>query len=921
MAMIEFSQEWKSGFPIDTVFKAPLLLSKGTSESFIGPLIFNPIPESLAHLFTSPALSPPLLNPPPHLSLTRFISTSTLADAPLPLSTASSIAFSFGPQDLHFSSPLLAYNRLQFLKCPHDDTVVVFLTTGTNLDRVGFLLLSVKDKSLVATGDQKGGIFTANKSLGSKIVRVLVNPIEEDDSFLNGNYSFSGSFGYLLVYTMYSVNWFCVKYSESMKRPVLSYLGCKNFKSCGIASACWSPYIKVQSVVLLENGTLFLFDLEADCSDKYFRGTKLKVSWGDEGKLGDCKWFGCEFSWHCRVLIVARSDAVFMVDWKCGDFDVICLARIGMFSAYALSENERFLAMSRAVSDSLHFALVSETMLIICDVRKPMVPLLQWAHGLDKPCFIDVLRLSDLRSNSRDDTHDWANSSGSVILLGSFWNCEFSLFFYGPSFPPRKGSIALEISNFSSCLYAWDHPSRLMLSGDDCQCGDCLVREQFWKEALPEWTDWQQKKDMVLGFGVLSNDLSSLLFEPDEFGGFALIRLMSSGKLESQRYCASWELAKNIEVAQRDPMPHSEDNLLYFMGDEEYKFPRKFKYFELNYLHAYLNGNLSQVLDSNMAKPCEYPHEKESFSLEFHEVLCEKLKICGFGRFRTSPAITVTFNDINLPTSIHEVALRRMWAELPTEFLQLAFSSYSDLHEVLLDQKRVTLEFSVVPELPQLPPFFLRKPSNRSNRWSRKVQSGDALVGPVLPLPILSTLHELLNGCPNSQEETGGFSSESELRVQCNEVMQVAKEVAVSDSTTKLQDDNAVSLDDDGDDFLGHSEKPKSFLLYHPAACHLSFEVHKEDNSVYQDDKFASMITKVHDKQSPHPEKVEAFKLEYFDDLCPITLKFDDREVKFSSQESKISNLLKKNFSKWQEEFTPYREFCSRFTSPRDKMA
>ncbi|XP_011000736.1 PREDICTED: uncharacterized protein LOC105108208 isoform X2 [Populus euphratica] len=694
MAMIEFSQEWKSGFPIDTVSKAPLLLSKETSESLIGPLIFNPIPESLAHLFTSPALAPPLLNPPPHLSLTRFISTSTLADSPLPHSTASSIAFSFGPQDLHFSSPLVAYHRLQFLKCPHDDTVVVFFSTGTNLDRVGFLLLSVKDKSLVATGDQKGGIFTASKSLGSKIVRVLVNPIE-DDSFLNG--------------------------------------------------------------------------------------------------------FG--------------------------------------------------------------------------------------------------------------------------IILGSFWNCEFSLFCYGPSFPPRKGSTALEISKFSSCLYAWDHPSGLMLSGDDCQRGDCLVREQFWKEALPEWTDWQQKKHIVLGFGVLNNDLSSLLFEPDEFGGFVLIRLMSSGKLELQRYCASWELVKNIEVAQRDPMLHSEDNLLYFMGDEEYKVPRKFKYFELNYLHAHLNGNLSQVLDSSMAKPCECPHEKEMFSLEFHEVLCKKLKICGFGQFRTSPAITVTFNDINLPTSIHEVALRRMWAELPMEFLQLAFSSYSELHEVLLDQKRVALEFSVVPELPQLPPFFLRKPSNHSSRCSRKVQSSDALVGPALPLAFLSTLHELRNGCPNSQEETGGFSSESELNVRCNEVVQVAKEVAVSDSTTKLQDDNAISLDDDRDDFLDHSEKPKSFLLYHPTACQLSFQVHKEDNCVYQDDKFASMITKVHEKQSPHPEKVETFKLEFFDDLCPIDLKFDAREVKFSSQESKISNLLKKNFSKWQEEFTPYREFCSRFTSPCDKMA
>ncbi|KAJ6881687.1 hypothetical protein NC651_028323 [Populus alba x Populus x berolinensis] len=532
---LSFSQEWKSGFPIDTVSKAPLLLSKQASESLIGPLIFNPIPESLAHLFTSPALSPPLLNPPPHLSLTRFISTSTLADSPIPLSTASSIAFSFGPQDLHFSSPLLAYNRLQFLKCPHDDTVVVFFSTGTNLDRVGFLLLSVKDKSLVATGDQRGGIFTASKSLGSKIVRVLVNPIE-DDSFLNGNYSFSGSFGYLLVYTMYSVNWFCVKYSESMKRPVLSYLGCKNFKSCGIASACWSPYIKVQSVVLLENGTLFLFDLEADCSDMYFRGTKLKVSWGDEGKLGDCKWLGCEFSWHCRVLIVARSDAVFMIDWKCGGFDVTCLARIDMFSAYALSEKERFLAISRAVSDSLHFALVSETMLVICDVRKPMIPLLQWAHGLDKPCFIDVFRLSDLRSNSR-----MTHMSGRILqVLALFWG--------------HFGIV-------NSASFAMDHP--LLLVKGPLLWKFLNFPVVYTLGTTLQVSCYQQKKDIVLGFGVLSNDLSSLLFEPDEFGGFVLIRLMSSGKLESQRYCASWELVKNIEVAQRDPMLHSEDNLLY----------------------------------------------------------------------------------------------------------------------------------------------------------------------------------------------------------------------------------------------------------------------------------------------------------------------------------------------------------------------
>jgi hypothetical protein len=58
---------------------------------------------------------------------------------------------------------------------------------------------------------------------------------------------------------------------------------------------------------------------------------------------------------------------------------------------------------------------------------------------------------------------------------------------------------------------------------------------------------------------------------------------------------------------------------------------------------------------------------------------------------------------------IHEVALRRLWAGLPMELLQLAYSNYSEFLEVLVDQKNVALEFLVVvPDLPQLPPFFLR---------------------------------------------------------------------------------------------------------------------------------------------------------------------------------------------------------------------
>ncbi|MBA0687856.1 hypothetical protein Goari_015356, partial [Gossypium aridum] len=155
-----------------------------------------------------------------------------------------------------------------------------------------------------------------------------------------------------------------------------------------------------------------------------------------------------------------------------------------MLSPYAVVDEDQFLAFSRAGADGFQFVLASLSLLLLCDVRKPMVPLLRWAHALDNPCFIDVIRLSELRSQSRDDTYQWATESGFCIILGSFWNCEFRLFCYGPS-SANEGSVAMEISKFCKPF--------------------------------------------------LSRDLSKLVCESDEFGGFTLIRLMSSGRIEAQR--------------------------------------------------------------------------------------------------------------------------------------------------------------------------------------------------------------------------------------------------------------------------------------------------------------------------------------------------------------------------------------------------
>ena len=114
-------------------------------------------------------------------------------------------------------------------------------------------------------------------------------------------------------------------------------------------------------------------------------------------------------------------------------------------------------------------------------------------------------------------TYTWASENGYCILMGSYWNCEFSLFYYG-----QNTRTSAEISRLCKSFYAWKLPSDFSLAASDCYCGSCLLREEFSKDALPEWIDWQQKKDIVLAFAssikiLLSNCLSQrILNVPDQ---------------------------------------------------------------------------------------------------------------------------------------------------------------------------------------------------------------------------------------------------------------------------------------------------------------------------------------------------------------------------------------------------------------------
>lgn len=792
----------------------------------------------------------------------------------------------------------------------------MFFPTGPNSDHVGFLVVSGGGSGLRVQADYNDEVFSVEGEFNYQIFGISVNPV----SGLGLHGDSAVDIGFLLAYTMYSVEWFVVKNNaidSSSPRVSLVHMGSKVFKTCCVVNACWSPHLSEESVVLLEDGSLFLFDMEPLLKTKNldangnFKGIRLRVPWDSLDCSKEVKWLGCEFGWHPRILIVARSDAVFLVDLREDECCISCLVKIETFRTYSLAEKEQFLAFSKAGSDGFYFSVASNSLLFLCDVRKPMTPVLQWNHGVDEPSYVNVFSLSDLRSNTGNSMYKLASESGYCIVLGSFWSCEFNMFCYGPSLPVLDQSVSSRSLKYFQSLYAWDLPSNLILSGRECPCGSCLVRQETLKDAIPEWVEWQQKKAIVLGFGILDNDLSLPLAGQNEFGSFTLVRLMSSGVLEAQTYQASWKSLKRMDESHKESL-NLNDYLLYgWLVDDKYRFSKRFRYLNFDYLLGYLNDNLDEVLDSYMRKSCKDSICERSLTPEIHEVLCEKLKACGFDRLRSSPALAVVFNDINLPASIIEIAFRKLWASLPMELLHFAFSSYS---EFLENKNALSLEFLSIPSLHQLPPFMLRDPSSRSNKWTRKVQRTESLVGPVLPLPVLLVLHEYRNGCSKfEEEEAGKFSLEAELGEQYEQIRSAASEMAVSPFEPKVDYGSVMSLADDRDNVSADSQKPKNFVSYHPSAFNFHTSNNTQGNLTNLTNVFDSLIFKLEGGKATSTEKSEnEASRELYDGLCPVELKFDAHPVNFGEKELKAYGLLKRQLLKWEDSFDSYMEFCSK---------
>lgn len=99
--------------------------------------------------------------------------------------------------------------------------------------------------------------------------------------------------------------------------------------------------------------------------------------------------------------------------------------------------------------------------------------------------------------------------------------------------------------------------------------------------------------------------------------------------------------------------------------------------------------------------------------------------------------------------------------------------------------------------------------------------------------------------------------------------------------------------------------------------------------NVFEDTKFDIMIFKVSEKKhvpngnvsDPHKRRTDLGTVlerdsktagpELFDDLCSSELQFDASVKNFGPKELKAYNGLKRQWSKWQDGFNLYQEFCS----------
>lgn len=785
--------------------------------------------------------------------------------------------------------------------------MVLFFPTGKNADLIGYVGLSFKGPTQEIRVDRDGDVFRQKEGFKHPCHRILKISVAAapSSSWSPAANSVSsgkpGIEGFLIATTLYSVNWFRVETRASVsgrERPFLVPLAQQGFK-ISVVHACWSPHIPEESVALLESGDLFCFNLNSK------RGRMVRVPLGgdDPGK-----WLSCEYGGQPEILIVACSTAVVMVDLRSKkDTEHKVLVRIEMLGSYhvalLLEKNDRILAFCRAAFNDFHISVVTERQLFLFDARQPLFPILTWDHSLECPSYVSMFKLSELRPS--EDEFKWASDSGYVILAGSLWSNEFSLFCYGPK---EKGALS------NSLLYAWDLPSYFSLSGRSFSSSDSILKEIFYKENVSKSSEWRQRKNVVVGFYVVPSDLLNI---NPKSAGFSLIRLTLSGRLEMQRYHSSLNLSTEKSYIKEEETLEPKNSIIYWKSEDDRVFNR-YNFFRLFYLHDYMNSNLLNALAMQNSLLNHKETNQVSLSHDMVELISNILKF-------SDVSISDFVSDASIPTNIFEITSRRVLSCIQADHLPLVFKKYSDLFG---NQRESSFEFLEVPNcLPhnRLLPFFVGKPSIRSEKWSSKASPGVGLVGPVLPLSVILALQQIDRKISDSSDAMDEQDDDL-LNLQCRSVLEhVCPQMFVVD----IGNCNG---------WGASQEQEKPFFVYEPAevgnkstcdggtggtAAHAIKEEPAQMGHMmrncklpYKVKKFDTFICGIAEKKCNPDSEHGSSGPEMFDQ-SPIRLDFEPINMVFQSAEQKIYKCLKIQDSKWKENYRSYQDFCSSFKIPK----
>lgn len=695
--------------------------------------------------------------------------------------------------------------------------------------------------------------------------------------------------GFLLAVTMYSLTWFRVE-SQGSGTYALVPVAKQQLDSV-IVHACWSRHLPSECAVLLESGELCWFNLETR------QGGNIKIDVGSKDDTGE--WLSCDYGAQPWMIIVATSKSILLIDLRFGgrgQYKV--LARVGMpglLETNPFVEADQYLAFCMAGFDHFHFSVVTERYLILLDVRQPLTPVLAWQHELENPSNVAMFRLSELRPSKE---HEWASNSGIAILVGSFRTGEFSVFCYGPK---EQGCPE------NSHPYAWDLPSRFSVTGHHCSCSNRIMKDVFSMPVSRDEYASQLSKNSIVGYYVLPNDLT---VSETSFTGFALVCLTALGKLEMQRYHA---LADSRDDIPCDESQHTAraSNLAIFPDPPYENSSLRHSFMKLHFLSEYLEGNLCNALVKH-----GYSVNKAMTQIIISEAVSEYAK-------DNSSSLPQPVSDflcnVSIPMNIFEISCQRILNGLPSDILHVTFSKYKDM--LACSTEKTLCEHLDVPTCltnTKLRPFLLAKPSSISYNLTSKVVSPNALVGPVLPIPVLLALEERSKDAESSSQ---GVPIETDsINDRYREVFE-AFDPVISIADTK-----------NGYGWPGSQElnEEKSYFSYEPQINHRfsmdrsTRKEEKEDqnqgdlhtsSTLYEDKIFTAFVC----GKAKVPDSHEQAATSLFD-FSPVRMDFDTPAMEIQPAEEKVYRCLRKQFVTWQSNFKPYQDFCSSHKIPKPKQ-